>query len=146
MLSAPPLSAAKAPRSRSGCAKALRLRAFLSVAIWSILMPRRSFGMVHPSFSDAPFMAQAQALLPQLLPPDEAATPLMAQYLALKAQHKDCLLFFRLGDFYELFFEDAIAASKALDIALTKRGQHQGQDVPMCGVPAHSYESYLAKL
>ena len=91
-------------------------------------------------------MAQAQALLPELLPPEDAATPLMAQYLALKAQHRDCLLFFRLGDFYELFFEDAVAASKALDIALTKRGQHQGQDVPMCGVPAHAYENYLAKL
>ena len=70
----------------------------------------------------------------------------MAQYLALKAQHKDCLLFFRLGDFYEMFFEDAVKASAALDIALTRRGQHQGQDIPMCGVPAHSYEAYMAKL
>jgi DNA mismatch repair protein MutS len=70
----------------------------------------------------------------------------MAQYFDIKAAHKDCLLFFRLGDFYELFFDDAVTASKALDIALTRRGQHQGQDVPMCGVPAHSYESYLAKL
>ncbi|HEU0117961.1 MAG TPA: DNA mismatch repair protein MutS [Alphaproteobacteria bacterium] len=77
---------------------------------------------------------------------EETATPLMAQYLALKAQHKDCLLFFRLGDFYELFFEDATRASKALDIALTRRGQMNGQDVPMCGVPAHSYETYIAKL
>jgi DNA mismatch repair protein MutS len=76
----------------------------------------------------------------------QAATPLMAQYLALKAQHPDCLLFFRLGDFYELFFEDAVAASRALDIALTRRGQHQGQDIPMCGVPAHAYENYLARL
>jgi DNA mismatch repair protein MutS len=79
-------------------------------------------------------------------PVEDAPTPVMAQYLALKAQHKDCLLFFRLGDFYELFFEDAIAAAKALDIALTRRGQLNGQDVPMCGVPAHAYESYLAKL
>ncbi len=77
---------------------------------------------------------------------DEATTPLMAQYLALKAQHPDCLLFFRLGDFYEMFFEDAVKASKALDIALTRRGQMNGQDIPMCGVPAHSYENYLAKL
>jgi len=91
-------------------------------------------------------MAQAQAsLLPDLAPVD-AATPLMAQYLAVKAQHKDCLVFFRLGDFYEMFFEDAVQASKALDIALTRRGQMNGQDVPMCGVPAHSYEGYLAKL
>jgi DNA mismatch repair protein MutS len=70
----------------------------------------------------------------------------MAQYLALKAQHPDCLLFFRLGDFYEMFFEDAVKASRALDIALTRRGQHQGQDIPMCGVPAHAYENYLARL
>ncbi|MBV8061141.1 MAG: DNA mismatch repair protein MutS, partial [Alphaproteobacteria bacterium] len=91
-------------------------------------------------------MAQAQALLPELLPADDAVTPLMAQYFALKAQHEDCLLFFRLGDFYELFFDDAVKASAALDIALTRRGQHQGQDIPMCGVPAHSYENYLARL
>ncbi len=77
---------------------------------------------------------------------EEAATPLMAQYLAVKKQHQECLLFFRLGDFYEMFFDDAIVASKALDIALTRRGQHQGKDVPMCGVPAHAYESYVAKL
>jgi DNA mismatch repair protein MutS len=80
------------------------------------------------------------------LPPEETATPLMAQYLAVKAAHEDCLVFFRLGDFYELFFEDAVRAARALDIALTKRGQFQGKDVPMCGVPAHSYETYLAKL
>jgi DNA mismatch repair protein MutS len=70
----------------------------------------------------------------------------MAQYLAVKARHQDCLVFFRLGDFYEMFFDDAVKASKTLDIALTRRGQHQGQDIPMCGVPAHSYEGYLAKL
>lgn len=70
----------------------------------------------------------------------------MAQYLAIKAQHPDCLLFFRLGDFYELFFEDAQRAAKALDIALTRRGQFQGKDIPMCGVPAHAYENYLARL
>ncbi|HUY69325.1 MAG TPA: DNA mismatch repair protein MutS [Alphaproteobacteria bacterium] len=90
--------------------------------------------------------AQSQASFLPGLPAEEAATPLMTQYLAVKAQHADCLLFFRLGDFYELFFEDAVRASRALDIALTKRGQHQGKDVPMCGVPAHSYEGYLAKL
>ena len=79
-------------------------------------------------------------------PANDAATPLMAQYLAIKAQHPDCLLFFRLGDFYELFFDDAQKASRALDIALTRRGQFQGKDVPMCGVPAHAYETYLARL
>src|SRR5215469_2062905 len=91
-------------------------------------------------------MASPQPSFLPDLPAEETATPLMAQYLAVKARHQDCLVFFRLGDFYELFFEDALKASKALDIALTRRGQHQGQDIPMCGVPAHSYESYLAKL
>jgi DNA mismatch repair protein MutS len=75
-----------------------------------------------------------------------SATPLLAQYLAIKAQHPGCLLFFRLGDFYEMFFEDAVKASKALDIALTRRGQYKGEDVPMCGVPFHAYENYLARL
>ncbi len=73
-------------------------------------------------------------------------TPMMAQYLEIKAQHKDYLLFYRMGDFYEMFFDDAVTASKALDIALTKRGKYEGEDVPMCGVPFHAYESYLAKL
>jgi DNA mismatch repair protein MutS len=70
----------------------------------------------------------------------------MAQYLALKAQAPDCLLFYRMGDFFELFFEDAKAASATLDIALTARGEHEGEPVPMCGVPAHSHEAYLARL
>ncbi len=73
-------------------------------------------------------------------------TPMMMQYLAIKEQAGDALLFYRMGDFYELFFDDAVAASSALDIALTKRGQHGGEDIPMCGVPFHAYESYLAKL
>ncbi|MDE1905327.1 MAG: DNA mismatch repair protein MutS [Rhodospirillales bacterium] len=74
------------------------------------------------------------------------ASPAMAQWFALKAQHEDALLFFRMGDFYELFFADAQAASAALDIALTARGQHQGQPVPMCGVPVSQAEIYLARL
>ncbi|WP_151120974.1 DNA mismatch repair protein MutS [Hypericibacter adhaerens] len=74
------------------------------------------------------------------------ATPLMAQYLAIKAQNRDCLLFYRMGDFYELFFEDAVKASAALDIALTKRGKHDGQDIAMCGVPVHAADAYLARL
>ncbi len=73
-------------------------------------------------------------------------SPMIAQYQALKAEHPDCLLFFRMGDFYELFFEDAKRAAPALDIALTKRGRHQGDDIPMCGVPVHSAESYLERL
>ena len=73
-------------------------------------------------------------------------TPMMAQYLENKAQHPDALLFYRMGDFYEMFFADAEAASAALDIALTKRGQHLGQDIPMCGVPVHAAEGYLLQL
>lgn len=76
----------------------------------------------------------------------ETATPLMAQYGAIKKQYEDYLLFFRLGDFYELFFDDAVKASAALDIALTKRGKHQGAEIPMCGVPWHQADGYLARL
>src|SRR3954466_13059875 len=75
-----------------------------------------------------------------------APTPMMVQYLALKAEAPDCLLFYRMGDFFELFFEDAKAASACLDIALTKRGADAGEPIPMCGVPVHSAESYLARL
>ena len=75
-----------------------------------------------------------------------APTPMMAQYLALKAEANDCLLFYRMGDFFELFFEDAKIASAVLDIALTARGEHDGERIPMCGVPAHSAEAYLARL
>lgn len=75
-----------------------------------------------------------------------ASTPMMAQYMEVKLQHPDCLLFYRMGDFYELFFDDAVVASKALDIALTKRGTHNGEPISMCGVPHHAYENYLSKL
>jgi len=75
-----------------------------------------------------------------------AATPSMAQFLELKAAHRDCLLFYRMGDFYELFFEDAVAAAHALGIVLTKRGKHLGNDIPMCGVPVHRAEEYLQRL
>ena len=71
---------------------------------------------------------------------------MMAQFLATKAAHADYLLFYRMGDFYELFFDDAVKAAEALDIALTKRGKHLGADIPMCGVPVHAAESYLEKL
>jgi len=73
-------------------------------------------------------------------------TPMMAQYLALKEAHEGYLLFYRMGDFYELFFADAAKAAEALDIALTKRGKHLGDDIPMCGVPVHAAESYMEKL
>ena len=71
---------------------------------------------------------------------------MIAQYLEIKAANADCLLFYRMGDFYELFFEDAEIASRALGIALTKRGKHLGQDIPMCGVPVHAADDYLQRL
>ena len=73
-------------------------------------------------------------------------TPMMAQYLKIKASHPDALLFYRMGDFYEMFFDDAVAAAESLDIALTKRGKHDGNDIPMCGVPVHAAEGYLLTL
>ncbi len=73
-------------------------------------------------------------------------TPMMAQYLDIKAQYPDALLFYRMGDFYEMFFDDAVAAAEALDIALTKRGKHDDQDIPMCGVPHHAAEGYFLTL
>jgi DNA mismatch repair protein MutS len=79
-------------------------------------------------------------------PDVEAVTPLMAQYLEIKAAHEDYLLFYRMGDFYELFFADAVKGAEALDIALTKRGKYQGEDIPLCGVPVHAAEQYLEKL
>ncbi|MEO1553829.1 MAG: DNA mismatch repair protein MutS, partial [Pseudomonadota bacterium] len=76
----------------------------------------------------------------------KAPTPFMAQYLAIKEQHKDALLFFRMGDFYELFFDDAVRAAEILDITLTGRGEHDGKRIPMAGVPYHAAEGYLARL
>jgi len=73
-------------------------------------------------------------------------TPMMEQYLGIKNQYRDALLFYRMGDFYELFFEDAVIASKILEITLTKRGKSNGKDIPMCGVPFHSANNYLPKL
>ncbi|HXF52699.1 MAG TPA: DNA mismatch repair protein MutS [Hyphomicrobiaceae bacterium] len=74
------------------------------------------------------------------------ATPVMAQYLEIKAANPDHLLWYRMGDFYELFFEDAVTAAEALGIVLTKRGKHLGQDIPMCGVPVHRADEYLQRL
>ncbi len=78
--------------------------------------------------------------------PSAVPTPMMAQYLEIKAANTDCLLFYRMGDFYELFFDDAERASRTLGIALTKRGKHKGEDIPMCGVPVHAADQYLQKL
>src|SRR5438270_6071617 len=81
--------------------------------------------------------------------PGESAgrpTPVMEQYIEIKAANPDCLLFYRMGDFYELFFEDAELAARALGIVLTKRGKHLGRDIPMCGVPVHRADEYLNRL
>ena len=75
-----------------------------------------------------------------------SVTPMIAQFLKIKSEYPDALLFYRMGDFYELFFDDAIAAATALDISLTKRGKHLGEDIPMCGVPHHASENYLLTL
>jgi DNA mismatch repair protein MutS len=89
---------------------------------------------------------------PAVTPPPAAAgedhrvTPLMEQYIEIKAANPDCLLFYRMGDFYELFFTDAEVASRALGIVLTKRGKHRGQDIPMCGVPIERADEYLHRL
>ncbi|MFN3230272.1 MAG: DNA mismatch repair protein MutS, partial [Asticcacaulis sp.] len=80
------------------------------------------------------------------IPDTSGATPVMAQYLETKAAHPEALLFFRMGDFYELFFDDAVKAAAALGLALTRRGKHAGEDIPMAGVPAHAAEAYIAKL
>src|SRR3954466_12322695 len=88
-------------------------------------------------------------IVPELADPAEgnaAVTPMMRQYLEIKAANPDGLLFYRMGDFYELFFQDAEVASRALNIVLTRRGKHQGADIPMCGVPVIRADEYLHKL
>src|SRR5437763_14764972 len=95
---------------------------------------------------DAPAQVQSNPEPAAEAMPAFAGSPVMLQYHEIKGAHPGCLLFFRMGDFYELFFEDAVAAAPALDIALTKRGRHNGADIPMCGVPEHTAEAYLARL
>ena len=73
-------------------------------------------------------------------------TPAMRQYLEIKEQHKDCILFFRMGDFYEMFFEDAVTASKILEITLTSRNKGKEDSIPLCGIPYHAASTYIAKL
>jgi DNA mismatch repair protein MutS len=94
-------------------------------------------------------MQNAAPSLPETEPAADAlhrVTPMMEQFIEIKAANPDCLLFYRMGDFYELFFEDAEKASRALGIVLTKRGKHQGLDIPMCGVPVERSEEYLHRL
>ncbi|MBR6351208.1 MAG: DNA mismatch repair protein MutS, partial [Firmicutes bacterium] len=75
-----------------------------------------------------------------------AYTPAMQQYLDTKKDHQDCILFFRMGDFYEMFFDDAVTASRDMDIVLTRKACGNGEYAPMCGVPYHAVDSYIAKL
>jgi DNA mismatch repair protein MutS len=108
--------------------------------------PRPGYrGTMNAQAIPFPKDADAAALDAPILDPT-GATPVMAQYFAAKARQPDALVFFRMGDFYELFFDDAIRAAAALGIAQTVRGQHNGQPIPMAGVPAHAAEAYLAKL
>ena len=86
------------------------------------------------------------SVLPARTENTEKFTPMMEQYHSIKRAHSDCLLFYRMGDFYELFFEDAVTVSGEVDITLTRRGKHKGKDIPMCGVPVHSVDNYLARL
>src|SRR5439155_25087761 len=106
-----------------------------------------------PRRRDAPKDAAAAHLAPpdggppRALPPERAgASPMFRQYLTAKREHADAILMFRMGDFYEMFFEDALVASKALEITLTSRGKGTATDAPMCGVPVHAAESYIARL
>src|SRR5947209_2143969 len=96
--------------------------------------------MAHTAVRPAAAMTPAPGLDPA------GATPMMAQYIEIKAANPDCLLFYRMGDFYELFFEDAEIASRALGIVLTKRGKHAGSEIPMCGVPVERSDDYLNRL
>ena len=110
-------------------------------------------GGTEPSDASAP-VPDERAAAPRKRPHGEAAdpgppagvTPSMAQFLEIKAANPDCMLFYRMGDFYELFFADAVAAAEALGIVLTKRGKHLGEDIPMCGVPIHRADEYLQRL
>jgi len=97
---------------------------------------------IQPSFPASPTPVEAQPAAE----PAARVTPMMEQYLEIKAAHPGLLLFYRMGDFYELFFEDAEIASRALGIMLTKRGKHQGADIPMCGVPVERSDDYLHRL
>jgi DNA mismatch repair protein MutS len=96
--------------------------------------------MHTPNEADTP-----EAMTP-IQPGTASVTPMMEQFIEIKAANPDSLLFYRMGDFYELFFDDAEKASRALGIVLTKRGKHQGLDIPMCGVPVHAADDYLQKL
>src|ERR1700729_2328400 len=95
---------------------------------------------------EEPPIPAAQPVAPKAADDLGRITPMMEQYIEIKAANPDCLLFYRMGDFYELFFDDAETASRALGIVLTKRGKYLGRDIPMCGVPIERADDYLHRL
>src|SRR5688500_7924038 len=99
-----------------------------------------------PGFSQRVWEESREGATVRKMARADEPTPMMVQYRRLKDEAGDALLFYRMGDFFELFFDDARAAAQCLDIALTKRGESEGEPIPMCGVPVHSAESYLARL
>ncbi len=98
----------------------------------------------NPAAVAEPSPVVPDSVTPSIVP--DGVTPSMAQFLEIKAANPDSILWYRMGDFYELFFEDAVTASRALSIVLTKRGKHLGEDIPMCGVPIHRADEYLQRL
>ncbi len=120
-----------------------RLTQVLHGQAWPVRQNRRKAFPPIPGFTT---LARTMTRGGDRVTAAKATTPMMAQYLEIKAQYPDALLFYRMGDFYEMFFDDAKAAADALDIALTKRGKHLGDDIPMCGVPVHAAEGYLLTL
>lgn len=114
------------------------------IALRMIICPMKNSNLApQPAESEA---IDAASMTDMALANTDDATPMMQQFLTIKQEHRDYMLFYRMGDFYELFFDDAIKAAELLDIALTKRGKHAGEDIPMCGVPVHSAEGYLERL
>src|SRR5499427_1112778 len=102
--------------------------------------------LVPSGFESGPPAEGAGRATPSATDEVGRTTPVMEQFIEIKAANPDCLLFYRMGDFYELFFEDAEVAARALGIVLTKRGKHLGRDIPMCGVPVHRADEYLHRL
>src|SRR6478736_9384739 len=101
----------------------------------------------RPIMSDDPGPpVEAGRVVPKVADDIGRVTPMMEQYIEIKAANPDCLLFYRMGDFYEMFFDDAEVAARALGIVLTKRGKHLGRDIPMCGVPVERADEYLHRL
>jgi len=111
-----------------------------------VVCPMPQTNSIEPAESSTPAPDAQRDTRGGGIDPDSRVTPMMAQYLEIKLAHGDYLLFYRMGDFYELFFDDAVIASEALSIALTKRGKHLGKDIPMCGVPVHAADDYLQRL